>query len=215
MTWRYMFFWPTWLSLPESTVLPSVWSTRQIIKNTRQSLCRVSHLVKRARHTVQRQNLFLPSTFSRWLCRVPGSTRQRKAAVTTPGDGDDVFAESQVTLDKGVTFVECLPDSTRQRIRQRGLHVRYFVECFVWHSAKRAFAECQSHYTRQRTYIPVLRSWFFAECCGPVTLGKVTSIHLFICFPYSIQTNKRYFTDITYIHHRSSQTYIVNTNINL
>jgi hypothetical protein len=24
----------------------------------------------------------------------------------------------------------------------------------------------------------------------------------FICFPYSIQTNKRYFIDITYIHHR-------------
>ena len=27
------------------------------------------------------------------LCRVLGSTRQRKAAVTAPGDGDGVFAE--------------------------------------------------------------------------------------------------------------------------
>jgi hypothetical protein len=27
------------------------------------------------------------------LCRVPGSTRQRKAAATAPGDGDDIFAE--------------------------------------------------------------------------------------------------------------------------
>jgi hypothetical protein len=39
----------------------------------------------------------LPSTFSRALgkevCRVPDNTRQRKAAVTAPGDGDGVFAE--------------------------------------------------------------------------------------------------------------------------
>jgi hypothetical protein len=41
----------------------------------------------------------LPSTFSRalgkYLCRVPGSTRQRKATVTAPGDGDGGFAECQ------------------------------------------------------------------------------------------------------------------------
>jgi hypothetical protein len=39
----------------------------------------------------------LPSTFSQTLdkevCRVPESTRQRKAVVTAPGDGDGVFAE--------------------------------------------------------------------------------------------------------------------------
>jgi hypothetical protein len=39
----------------------------------------------------------LPSTFSRTLgkevCRVSGDTRQRKATVTAPGDGDGVFAE--------------------------------------------------------------------------------------------------------------------------
>jgi hypothetical protein len=27
------------------------------------------------------------------LCRVPGSTRQRKETATTPGDGDSIFAE--------------------------------------------------------------------------------------------------------------------------
>jgi hypothetical protein len=60
--------------------------------------------------------------------------------------------------------------------------------------------------------IPVPRYWFFAECYGldtrqsaslpSVTLGKVTSRDLFICFPYSIQTNKIYHIYITYIHHR-------------
>jgi hypothetical protein len=39
----------------------------------------------------------LPSAFSRALskevCRVPESTRQRKAVVTVPGDGDGGFAE--------------------------------------------------------------------------------------------------------------------------
>jgi hypothetical protein len=129
-------------------------------------------------------------------------TRQRKAAVTATGDGDGVFAE-------------CLPDSTRQRIRQRGPHVRYFTECLVWHSAKRASLTSARASTLGKEPIPVPMSWFFTECYGPdtrqstslpsVTLGKVTSIHLFICFLYSIQTNKIYhiyITYITYIHHR-------------
>jgi hypothetical protein len=41
----------------------------------------------------------LPSTFSRALgkevCRVPESTRQRKAAVTATSDGDGVFADTR------------------------------------------------------------------------------------------------------------------------
>jgi hypothetical protein len=92
----------------------------------------------------------------------------------------------------------------------------------VWHSAKRASLLSARATTLGKEPIPVPRSWFFAECYGSdtrqstslpsVTLGKATNMHLFICFPYSIQTNKRYFTDITYIHHRSSQTYIANTN---
>jgi hypothetical protein len=57
---------------------------------TRQSLCRVSHSAQRARHTVHRQSLLYRVLF---LGHLPGSTRQRKAAVTTPGDGDNVFAE--------------------------------------------------------------------------------------------------------------------------
>jgi hypothetical protein len=85
----------------------------------------------------------LPSTLFRALgkevCRVPYNTRQRKAAVTTSVDGDGAFAE-------------CLPGSTRQKINlcqvppgtlgkepaREGPHVRFF-------------AECQRHYTRQRT----------------------------------------------------------------
>jgi hypothetical protein len=99
---------------------------------------------------------------------------------------------SPMTLGKGVTFAECLPDSTRQRIRQRGPHVRYFAECFGWHSAKRASLPSVRATTLGKEPIPVPRSWFFAECYGPdtrqsasltsVTLGKVTSIHLFYLF---------------------------------
>ena len=54
----------------------------------------------------------------------------------------------------------------------------------------RFFAECYDTNTRQTTSLP------------SVTLGKVTSTHLLNLFFYSIQTNKRYITDITYIHHR-------------
>jgi hypothetical protein len=48
-------------ALPESGALSSAWSTRQTLKNTRQSLCRVWHSAKRAQRIVHRQSL---------LCRV-------------------------------------------------------------------------------------------------------------------------------------------------
>jgi hypothetical protein len=51
-----------------------------------------------------------------------------------------------------------------------------------------------------------------APLCRVLHSAKWPVGTFFICFPYSIQTNKRYFTDITYIHHISSQTYIANTN---
>jgi hypothetical protein len=120
-----------------------------------------------------------------------------------------------VTLGKGFTFVECLPDSTWQRIRKRGPHVRYFAECFVWHSAKRASLPSARAITLSKEPIPVPRSWFFAECYGSdtrqrgalpsVTLGKVTSTHLFYSFSL-FHPNKQN------IFHRSSQAYIANTN---
>jgi hypothetical protein len=77
----------TSLSLPDSQALPSARSTRQSRKNTRQEGSAHSASAKPS----------LPSVFSRALgkevCRVPESTRQRKAAVTAPGDGDGGFAE--------------------------------------------------------------------------------------------------------------------------
>jgi hypothetical protein len=124
-----------------------------------------------------------------------------------------------VTLGKGVTFAECLPDSTRQTIRQRDPHVRYFAECLVRNSAKRASLPSARAITLGKEPIPVPKSWFFAECYSPdtrqstslpsVTLGKVTSIHLFY-FP-SKQTK-----DTTYTSH-ISHIYITDiiTNINI
>jgi hypothetical protein len=147
---------------------------------------------------------------------VPESTRQRKAAVTATGDGDGVFAECP---GKGVTFAECLPDSTRQRIRQRGPHVRYFAECRVWHSAKRASLPSARAITLGKEPILVPRSWFFAECYGSdtrqstslssVTLGKVTSTHIFYLFSLFHPNKQKIFHRY---HIYTSQTYIANTN---
>jgi hypothetical protein len=75
----------------------------------------------------------LPSTFSRALgkevCRVPDSTRQRKAAVTAPGDGDSVFAEcpgwhSAKELP--------LPSAYQTALGKESI----FAECHLGHSAK-------------------------------------------------------------------------------
>jgi hypothetical protein len=141
-----------------------------------------------------------------------------------------------VTLGKDGSFVECflihsaknLPfcrvstTYTRQRIHQRGPHVRYFAECLLWHSAKHASLPSARAITLGKEPIPVPRSWLFAECYGPdtrqstslpsVTLDKVTSTHLFYLFSLFHPNKQKIFTDITYIHHRSSQTYIANTN---
>jgi hypothetical protein len=129
------------------------------------------------------------------------------------GDGDGDFAECPMRHSaKEFTLPSvCLTTLDKESTR-RVPPVRYFAECLFMALGKACFfAECQSHYTRQRTctgaqvlvLCRVLRLWHSAK--RPVCT-------FFICFPYSIQTNKRYFTDITYIHHRSSQTYIANTN---
>jgi hypothetical protein len=120
-----------------------------------------------------------------------------------------------VTLSKEVNFAECLLIHSAKN-PSAGHFVRFFAECCVWHSAKRASLPSARATTLAKEAIPVPRSWFFVECYGPdtrrspslpsVTLGKVTSTHLLNLFFYSIQTNKRYITDIityiTYIHHR-------------
>jgi hypothetical protein len=70
-----------------------------------------------------------------------------------------------------------------------GPHVRYFAECLVWHSAKHAsFAECYDPDTRQSTFL------------SSVTLGKVTSIHLFYLF-FIFYPNKQKIPHIHHIYH--------------
>jgi hypothetical protein len=175
-------------ALPESWALPSAWSTRQSLKNTRQR-----GLGTRCIGKAVFAEYFFSGTRQR-LCRVPGSTRQRKATVTAPSDGDGVFAE-------------CLSISTRQRIRQRGPHVRFFAECFVRHSVKHASLPSARATTLGKEHIPVPRPWFFVECYGldtrqstslpSVTLGKVTSTHHFYLFTIPSKQTK----DITQISH--------------
>jgi hypothetical protein len=122
----------------------------------------------------------LPSTFSRTLdtdfVECQAVLGKEKSPSRRRGDGDD-------------TFAECLPASTRQRICQQGPFVGFFAECSVWHSAKHASLPSANALPLGKEAIPVLMFWIFAECYGPdtrqspslpsVTLGKVTSTHLF------------------------------------
>jgi hypothetical protein len=130
-----------------------------------------------------------------------------------------------VTLGKEVTFAECLLIHLAKKLPlyrvSTDLHsvkgppampfVRFFAECSRRHSAKLASLPSARATTLGKEALPVPRCWFSVECYGPdtrqitslpsVTLDKVTNIHIFICFFYSIQTNKRYHiyvTDITY-----------------
>jgi hypothetical protein len=113
----------------------------------------------------------LPSNFSRALgrevCRVPDSIRQRKVAVTAPGDRDGVFAEypgytrqrsylCRVSDRQHSAKNPSLPSATwdtRQRTRQRGSPCQVLCRVLGTALGKACFfAECQRHHTRQRTY---------------------------------------------------------------
>jgi hypothetical protein len=144
--------------------------TRQSCENTRQRLCRVSHSAKKAWHTVHRQSLLCRVLFLGHLAkrfaecrRALGKEKQplrrrvtETAALNVPGDTRQRSYLCRVSARQHSTKDPSLPSVTldaRQRTRQGGsacqvlcrvLGLTLGKECF--------FAECQRHYTRQRTY---------------------------------------------------------------
>jgi hypothetical protein len=144
-------------------------------------------------------------------CRVPGGTQQRKAAVTASGDRDGIFAECPRWHSvKKLPLPSVGLTALGKESAWGGPHVRYFAECLVWHSAKHASLPSAGDITLGKEPIPVSRSWFFVECYGPdtrqstslpsVTLGKVTSIHLFYLF-FIFHPNKQKIPHTHHIYH--------------
>jgi hypothetical protein len=144
------------------------------------------------------------------VCRVPESTRQRKAVVTALGDGDGVFAECHMRHSaKKLPLPSVDLTALGKESAKGGPHVRYFAECLIWHSAKRASLSSAIDITLGKEHIPVSRSWFFVECYDPdtrqstslpsVTLGKVTSIHIFYLF-FIFHPNKQKIPHIYHIY---------------
>jgi hypothetical protein len=163
----------------------------------------VSHSAKKARQTVHRQSficrvLFLGHSANRFAeCHV--ALGKEKQPLRRRGDGDGVFVECLPgKRSTKVTSLSSATWNTRQRTHQGGSHVRFFIKCYVWHSAKRASLPSVMSLPSVRDItlgkepIPVSRSWFFAECYGldtrqrtslpSVALGKVTSMHIFYLF---------------------------------
>jgi hypothetical protein len=157
--------------------LTSARSTRQSLKNTRQ---------RRLGKQCIGKAFFAEYFFS--------DTRQRKVAVTATGwRRRRICRVSWMTLGKGVTFAECLPRSTRQRIHlcrvpsgtlgkepaREGPHVRLFAECSVRHSAKPTSLPSASDITLGKVPKPVPRFLLFAECYDP---DKRYLFYLFFVF---------------------------------
>jgi hypothetical protein len=127
-----------------------------------------------------------------------------------------------VTLGKDIIFAEChLIHSAKRLLLCRvsdGLHsakgppavpfVSFFAECARRHSAKLASLPSARVTTLGKETLPVPRCSISAECYDPdirqrgsllsVTLGKVTSMHLFYLF-FLFHPNKQ---KISHIHHR-------------
>jgi hypothetical protein len=186
-------------TLPETSALPSARSTRQSLKNTRQRFCRVWHSAKKARQTVHRQSL---------LCRVLFLGHSTKRFAECQG----ALGKEKQPLWRRVTETASLPSvcpaALGKEPAKEGSHVRFFAECYVRHSAKRDSLPSVRDITLGKEPIPVPRSWFFAECYGldtrqrtslpSVTLGKVTSMHLFYLF-FVFHPHKQ---KISHIYHK-------------
>jgi hypothetical protein len=159
-------------TLPESPALPSAWSTRQSLKNTRQTLCRVSHSAKRARHTVHQQSR---------LCRVLFLRHSTKGFV----ECQRALGKEKQPLRRRVTETESLP-SVPVDTRQRSSLCRVSA----WqHSAKNPLegSPCQ---ILCRVPEPLHSAKNLYRCSGlgsllsamVLTLDKATSRHLFYLF---------------------------------
>jgi hypothetical protein len=189
----------------------------------KQALCRVPALKtlgKEGSAYSASTKLSLSSTFSRALgkevCRVPESPRQRKAAVTAPGDRDSVFAECPGWHSaKELPLPSVCPTALDKEPVREGPHVsslpsaRYGTRqsvplCRVsetLHSAKNLY-RCPGLGSLPSAMVLTLGK---APLCRVSHSAKWPVDTFLICFPYSIQTNKRYhiyITYITYIHHR-------------
>jgi hypothetical protein len=127
-----------------------------------------------------------------------------------------------VTLGKEITFTECHLIHSSKRLPlcrvSTSLHsakglpawpfVSFFVECSRRHSTKLVSLPSVRATTLGKEALPVPKCFFSTECYGPdtrqrgplpsVTLGKVTSIHLFYLF-FLLHPNKQ---KISHIHHR-------------
>jgi hypothetical protein len=161
----------------------------------------VSHSAKRARHTVHRQSLLCRVLFlghsAKWFAECQRTLDKEKQPLRRRVTETAFHRVSQVTLGKGVTFVESLPDSTRQRSRQRGPHVRYFAKCLVWHSAKHVSLLSARAITLGKEPISMPRSWFFAECYGSDTRQSDQYTPFLFVFPIPSKQIK----DISQISH--------------
>jgi hypothetical protein len=107
-------------SLLESGALPSAWSTRQSLKNTRQSLCQVSHSTKRLGEHYIDKGFFVEYFFlgtRHRLYRVPDDTRQRirqrvPLSGYLPSASATTLGKETIPVPRYWFFVECYgPDS--------------------------------------------------------------------------------------------------------
>jgi hypothetical protein len=181
----------------------------------------VSHSENRARHTVHRQSrlcrvLFLGHS-TKWFVECQRALDKEKQPLRRRGDGDGVFAEClRRHSAKELPLPSVGLTALGKESARGGPHVRYFAECLACHSTKRASLPSAIDITLDKEPIPVSRSWFFAECYDPdtrqstslpsVTLGKVTSIHLFLFVFYIPSKQTKDTTYTSHISQISSQT---------
>ena len=149
---------------------------------------------------------------------------QRKVVVTALRNVDGAFAECirwhlaksvpflsvlGDTWQKVSLFTECLPDQHSAKKSPTGPFASTFAECTRRHSAKVASLLRAKATTLGKEVLLVPRCAFFAECYDFDTRQSDHYTPFFICFCYSIQTNKKYhrhhiiITDITYTSHIS------------
>jgi hypothetical protein len=133
----------------------------------------VSHSTKRARRTVHQQSLLCRVLF--WALGINFTECQavlgkEKSSSWRQGDGDGIFAECiRRHSAKKLPLCRVSVDQHSAKDPSAGPFVRFFVECSLWHSVKRASLPSARATTLGKEAIPVPRYWYFAECYDPDT----------------------------------------------
>jgi hypothetical protein len=137
-------------TLPETSSLPSVWSTQQSLENTRRRFCRLWHSTKKSRCTVHQQRLLCRVLFVRHFAECHSVLGKEKSSSRCQVTATETVPSATVILDKASLFAECLLCWRSAKKLLVGPFSSAFAESIRWHLSKALFLPSASWTSSQQ-----------------------------------------------------------------